>query len=131
MIADSTLLFFAPNVAWHCSYTNGVVGYNWLDADFVSLDRCTCATETYRVDGYPRNGYKLVSSDPRGSFVRSSDTTFTYTEYEYTDSTSIHSSISMIFDPSKVVRDDTAYTESLSTGNMEMMITEFVELKAY
>jgi len=37
----------------------------------------------------------------------------------------------MIFDPSKVVRDDTAYTESLSTGNMEMMITEFVELKAY
>lgn len=130
LIADSTLLFFAKDVAWHCSLVNGVTGYGWLDVDFAWLKECTCATENYRIDGYPGYYYRLISSEPRGSFVRTSDTTFTYTELKLENTGSVQRVIPMFFDVNNVVRIDTAYTENLNTGDMEIEITRFVDLKA-
>lgn len=134
IVLDSTLLFLAKDMVWRCSCTDGSVGFDWFTADFARVKRCDCAEETYRLVPYGKlvggYEYKLTTSTPRGSFVRTSDTTFTYTEYEFTDSTSIHNMLPMVFDVSSVVRIDTAYTESLDGSYMRMEISRFVELKA-
>jgi hypothetical protein len=132
LVLDSTLLFQSPNVVWRCSYLDGSTGFDWFNTDFARMKRCDCAEETYRLLPYGGNSggyvYKLVTSEPRGSLVRTSDTTFTYTEYEFTDSTSVHRVLPMVFDTSNVVRTDTAYTEGYD-GNMKMEVSKFVELK--
>ena len=135
LILDSTQLFLSPDVVWRCSYMDGSTGFDWFDSDFAKVKRCDCAEETYRLLPYGRfigrYQYKLVASSPRGSLVRTSDTTFLYTEYEFNDSTSIHRELPMVFDTSKVVRCDTAYTESLHDGTrLRMEVSKFVELKA-
>jgi hypothetical protein len=113
---------------------NGSTGFDWFTIDFAQMKRCDCAEETYRLLPYGRNfggyEYKLVTSKPRGALVRESDTTFIYTEYEFTDSTSTHNMLQLVFNTSKVVRCDTAYTESLDGSYMRMDVSKFVELKA-
>lgn len=134
LVLDSTLLFLAKDVVWRCSYTDGSVGFDWFTADFARVERCDCAEETYRLLPYGKYiggyEYKLATSNPRGLLVRTSDTTFTYTEFEFTDSTSTHFVLPMVFDTSMVVRIDTAYTEGFD-GNMRMEVSRFVELKAH
>lgn len=133
LVLDSTLLFQSPNVVWRCSYLDGSTGFDRFDTDFARMKRCDCAEETYRLLPFGGSSggyvYKLVKSDPRGSLVRTSDTTFTYTEYEFTDSTSTHIVLPMVFDTSMVIRIDTAYTEGFD-GNMKMEVSRFIELKA-
>jgi hypothetical protein len=134
IVLDSTLLFLAKDVVWRCSYTDGSVGFDWFTADFARVERCDCAEETYRLLPYGKYiggyEYKLATLNPRGLLVRTSDTTFTYTEFEFTDSTSTHFVLPMVFDTSMVVRIDTAYTEGFD-GNMRMEVSRFVELKAH
>lgn len=128
LLSDSTLLFFSPDLVWRCSYTNVVVGLDWFTADFAWVKECTCRKETYRLipygGGYPGYHYELTDSLLMGSLVRTSDTTFNYTEVKD------HRTIPLVFDLSKVIRVDTMYYESASDINlMKMDVTRFVELK--
>ena len=131
LVLDTTLLFNAPDVAWNCSYTDGATGLSWLRADIVRLKECRCTADTYRKvpNGKENYTYKLISSVPRGSLVRTSDSTFTYTEFASGDSTAVHRVLSMAYNVSKVVKADSVLTENINTGNLDLIISKAIELR--
>ena len=134
VVADSTLLLNAPWLVWRCTYEKGGPEVEWFDADFARVQSCSGKQETYELVANQRSyAYKLRSSTERARLTRTSDSTFAYVEFYFSESDtmteSVHQHQDLVYDAVHPRSVDTLYYEDPSSGEMRMLVTRFVVLK--
>lgn len=134
IVSDSILLFNAPWLVWRCTYEKDGPEVEWFDADFSRVQGCTGTQEIYELVARNRSyTYKLRSSTERAHMTRASDSTFHYVESYFNDSDtlteSVHWYLDLVYDAKHPLRVDTLYYEDLGSGEMQILVTRFVELR--
>ncbi len=131
IITDSTLLLLSPNLVWRCAQDGYWGGGTLFEVDFEHVVSCEGRREVYELvrghgDYY---SYRCIIQDLRAKLMRTSDTTFLYTEMSPQDTTAIVRSVALVMDMSMVVNVDSLYTEDIQSGDMRLRVSKMVELK--
>jgi hypothetical protein len=130
IVVDSALLLNAPWLVWRCTYEKRAPEVEWFDADLARVQSCAGKQESYELVANNRShAYKLRNSTERARLTRTSDSTFHYVEFYFTDSESVHQYQDLVYDALHPRSVDTLYYEDPGSGEMRMLVTRFVVLR--
>lgn len=131
LVSDSTLLLLSRDLVWRCEQDDSWGGGTYFEVDFEHIVSCEGRREVYElVNDYGESyDYRILSRTLKARLIRTSDSTFLYTEMAEGDTTTVVRTIPLIMDFSNPVYVDSSYTEDIQTGSMRLMVSKMVELK--